>query len=91
MSAIALFANSFDLNTQMNEPNPSVVLGNSTVTNLRKLLTNLRTGKGTQPAELEIMLSRAVTDLASLLDYVELLEIQLRGLDEKDRGVQSLG
>ncbi len=41
--------------------------------------------------ELELMISRCITDFAGLLDYVEFLETQLRGLDEKDRGVQSVG
>ena len=69
----------------------SVALANSTILNLRKLLVGLRAGTPTQAQDLEIMLSRAITDLAGLLDHVAMLETQLRGLDEKDRGIQSLG
>jgi len=73
----------------MNEVNPLVVLGNSTILNLRKLLINLRTGKGAQPTEIEVMLSRAIIDMASLLDYIDVLE--KKNPDEKDNSVQSLG
>lgn len=75
----------------MNEVNPSVALASSTLLNLRKLLVNLRIGKGVPPMEVEVMLSRAVTDLAGLLDYAEFLETKLRGLNEEDRGIQSVG
>jgi|SoiMethySBSTD1v2_1073268.scaffolds.fasta_scaffold56041_5 hypothetical protein len=73
----------------MNEVNPLVALGNSTILNLRKLLINLRTGKGAQPTEIEVMLSRAIIDMASLLDYIDVLE--KKNPDEKDNSVQSLG
>ena len=73
----------------MNEVNPLVALGNSTILNLRKLLINLRTGKGAQPTEIEVMLSRAIIDMASLLDYIDVLE--KKNPDEKDSSVQSLG
>jgi len=69
----------------------SVALANSTVLNLRKLLVGLRSGSTVQAQEVELMISRAITDLAGLVDYAMMLETQLRGLDEKDRGVQSLG
>lgn len=75
----------------MNEVNPSVALANSTLLNLRKMLVNMRTGKGVSSMELELMVSRSITDLAGLLDYVDLLETQRRGPDEKDRGVQPMG
>ncbi len=75
----------------MNEVNASVLLGNSTILGIRKLLMNLRLGKSAQSSDIEVILSRAITDIAGLLDYVDMLETQLRGLDEKDRGVQSLG
>jgi len=69
----------------MNEVNPLVALGNSTILNLRKLLINLRTGKGAQPTEVEVMLSRAIIDMASLLDYIDILE--KKNQDEKDSSV----
>lgn len=62
----------------------SIALANSTILNLRKVLVNLRAGATIQTQDLEIMLSRAITDLAGLLDYITMLETQLRGLDEKD-------
>ncbi len=75
----------------MNEVHTSIALASSTLLNLRRLLVNMRSGQEVKTMELEVMLCRAVTDLAGLMDYVSVLETQLRGLDEKDRGVQSLG
>ena len=75
----------------MNEVNPSVVLGSSTILNLRQFLLNMRMGKTVQATELEIMMSRAITDIAGLLDYVQLLETKLQSANEEDRGIQSVG
>ena len=75
----------------MNEVNPSVALGSSTILNIRQFLINMRMGKNVQAMELEIMLSRAITDIAGLLDYVQLLESKLQSPNEEDRGIQSLG
>ncbi len=75
----------------MSEAHESVALANATILNLRKLLMKLRTAQTVQPVELEMLLYRAVIDLAGVIDYAIVLETQLRGLDEKDRGIQSLG
>lgn len=69
----------------------SIALANSTILNLRKLMVGLRAGSAVQAQEVELMISRAITDLAGLVDYATMLETQLRGLNEEDRGVQSLG
>ena len=70
----------------MSEVHTSVALASSTLLNLRKLLVGMRSGQEVKTMELEVMLCRSITDLAGLMDYVVLLEAQLRGLDEKDRG-----
>jgi hypothetical protein len=75
----------------MSEAHESVAIASVTILNLRKLLMKLRTAQTVQPVELEMLLYRAVIDLAGVIDYAILLETQLRGLDEKDRGVQPLG
>lgn len=75
----------------MSEAHESVAIASVTILNLRKLLMKLRTAQMVQPVELEMLLYRAVIDLAGVIDYAILLETQLRGLDEKDRGVQPLG
>lgn len=75
----------------MNDVHTSVTLASSTVLNLRKLLVSLRSGQDVKTMELEVMLCRSITDLAGLLDYTSILETQLRGLNEEDRGVESLG
>ena len=67
----------------MNEVHVAVSLANSTILNLRKILIGLRSGQEVKTAEIEIVMSRSITDLASLLDYTALLETQLRGLDNR--------
>ncbi len=47
----------------------------------------MRSGQGTTPAELEIMLSRAVIDLAGLIDYATELEKK----NEEGNSVQPMG
>ena len=75
----------------MNEVHESVALANATILSLRKLLIKLRTAQTVQPVEFEMLLYRSVIDMAGVIDYAVMLETQLRGLNEKDRGIQSLG
>jgi len=58
----------------MKEVNASVTLASSTMTNIRMLLMNLRLGKEIKTLDIEVMLSRSLTDIAVLMDYIELLE-----------------
>lgn len=57
----------------------SLVLGNQTILAIRLLLTQIRKPNPQIPqAQVEITLSRAMLDIASLMDYASQLEAEIK-------------
>ncbi len=81
----------FNLLPHMKDIHVSIQMAAATILNLRKIITAMRSGQGTTPAELEIMLSRAIIDMAGLMDYASSLEEQLENKHEEGNSIQPMG